>query len=213
MMRKRISRGFTLIELMIVVAIIGVLAAIAIPNFIKFQARSKQSEAKANLKAIYTAQKAYFAENDKYSKEVGKIGFAPERGNRYAYRLTDQCTTTESRAVGATATPTAECIGMDVARYGGTDVPSATAAPGAVSYSNALASLATTAGVTVGSNSAISDFASDAIGNIDNDPEVDWWFIASAQSTIATGDCNEATDSGTENPSGSAYNILNDVSC
>ena len=46
------KRGFTLIELMIVVAIIGILAAIAIPNFIKFQAKSKQSEAKTNLKAI-----------------------------------------------------------------------------------------------------------------------------------------------------------------
>src|SRR5205085_1607590 len=84
---KKIAKGFTLIELMIVVAIIGILAAIAIPNFIKFQARAKQSEAKANLKAVYTAEKAYYQEKDTYSNEVGRIGFAPERGNRYAYDL------------------------------------------------------------------------------------------------------------------------------
>ena len=82
---KRAQRGFTLIELMIVVAIIGILAAIAIPNFIKFQARSKQSEAKSNLKALFTAQKSYFQEHDKYEEPVKLIGFAPERGNRYAY--------------------------------------------------------------------------------------------------------------------------------
>ena len=88
-MLKRLqkSKGFTLIELMIVVAIIGILAAIAIPNFIKFQARSKQSEAKSNLKGAFTAQKSYFQEKDKYSPIAGVIGFAPERGNRYYYLL------------------------------------------------------------------------------------------------------------------------------
>ncbi|MFI5314925.1 MAG: type IV pilin protein [Myxococcota bacterium] len=63
-LKKR--EGFTLIELMIVVAIIGILAAIAIPNFIKFQLRSKAGEGKVNLAAIRTAEESYFAEAGTY---------------------------------------------------------------------------------------------------------------------------------------------------
>lgn len=58
--------GFTLIELMIVVAIIGILAAIAIPNFVRFQLRSKSSEGKTNLAGIRTSEESYFAANNGY---------------------------------------------------------------------------------------------------------------------------------------------------
>jgi type IV pilus assembly protein PilA len=70
------KKGFTLIELMIVVAIIGILAAIAIPNFLRFQAKSKQSEAKTNLGGIFTAQTSYFGENNVFGTFT-QIAWAP----------------------------------------------------------------------------------------------------------------------------------------
>jgi type IV pilus assembly protein PilA len=78
------KKGFTLIELMIVVAIIGILAAIAIPNFLRFQAKSKQSEAKTNLGGIFTAETAYFAEQNAFAN-LGTISWAPVGTAKYRY--------------------------------------------------------------------------------------------------------------------------------
>lgn len=63
---SRAKRGFTLIELMIVVAIIGLLAAVAIPSFQNYQFTSKRAEAYANLNALVKAQKAFHAEHGAY---------------------------------------------------------------------------------------------------------------------------------------------------
>lgn len=64
--RSRQHAGFTLIELMIVVVLIGVMATIAIPSFLSYQARSRRSEAFVNVSAMVRAQKSYFAEEDGY---------------------------------------------------------------------------------------------------------------------------------------------------
>jgi type IV pilus assembly protein PilA len=69
--------GFTLVELMVVVAIIGVLSAVAIPNFKKYQAKAKTSEAKLQLSAAYTAQQSFYSDYDTYAVCLSYMGFNP----------------------------------------------------------------------------------------------------------------------------------------
>lgn len=77
--------GFTLVELMVVVAIIGLLSAVAVPNFKKYQARAKISEAKLQLAALYTAESAFFSDFNIYASCLRYMGYDPndERPNRY----------------------------------------------------------------------------------------------------------------------------------
>lgn len=77
--------GFTLVELMVVVAIIGLLSAVAIPNFKKYQAKSKVAEAKLQLSAIYTAETAFYSDFNMYAQCLAYMGFDPnpEKPSRY----------------------------------------------------------------------------------------------------------------------------------
>ncbi|MFH0898258.1 MAG: prepilin-type N-terminal cleavage/methylation domain-containing protein [bacterium] len=61
------KKAFTLIELMIVVAIVAFLAAISVPQYFKYIARARQAEVAMNLASLHTAQQAYYAEHGQYN--------------------------------------------------------------------------------------------------------------------------------------------------
>lgn len=77
--------GFTLVELMVVVAIIGLLSAVAIPNFKKYQAKAKVSEAKLQLSALYMAETSFFSDFNTYAQCLKYMGYdpSPEVSTRY----------------------------------------------------------------------------------------------------------------------------------
>ena len=72
-LHMRNEKGFTLIELMIVIAIIGILAAIAIPQFSAYRVRSYNSAANADLRNAATAQEAYFVDAQSYAEAWTRI--------------------------------------------------------------------------------------------------------------------------------------------
>ncbi len=67
-MNRNDKRAFTLIELLIVVAIIGILAAIAVPNFLNAQVRAKVSKAVSNMRSIGTAMETYYLDKNTYPR-------------------------------------------------------------------------------------------------------------------------------------------------
>lgn len=90
-MQKR--SGFSLIELMIVVAIIAFLAMIAVPNYNRYLAKAKRAEAYMQLSSLYAAQKAHQAEQGRYSNQLtgqGGIGWEPEGNFYYTYGFPGQ---------------------------------------------------------------------------------------------------------------------------
>lgn len=114
----RRQEGFTLVELMVVVAIIGLLSAVAIPNFKKYQARSRTSEAKLQLAAVYTAEQAFYSDYNMYSNCLRYMGYDPSREAAQRYYLVGFPNLTA--AVATSAYSAAVNSGLNSAAFAGT---------------------------------------------------------------------------------------------
>jgi type IV pilus assembly protein PilA len=179
------AKGFSLVELMVVVAIIGILAAIAVPNFQKFTAKAKQSEAKAELSSLYSAERAFSAEWQSFFADFRNIGYSPTGNMRYRHGF----------AAAGVACP---------AGYNGTGAGVAIAGAAAVAFSsniNVVGSCVNTATCTElaltngGAYSlaasvapAAATFTAAANGDLDGDAAMDTWTMNQAKALLNTVD-------------------------
>lgn len=152
----RLESGFNLLELMIAVAIIGILATIAIPQFHAYQLRTKSAEAKTNLGAIATAQRARFSESGRYlaippeppaipgsvavpfnssGTAFSQLGFAPAGNVYFSYGIA-----TSADGTGFTADAGADIDANGVVQFWGLARPdgAGAAVPGAVGCNAAV---------------------------------------------------------------------------
>ena len=81
------NKGFTMIELMVVIAIIAVLTALAIPAYMKFAAKTRRSEVKYNLEGIYKAEVSWYAEHAAFDNSFEVIRWNPEGMCAYSYSV------------------------------------------------------------------------------------------------------------------------------
>jgi len=161
------KKGFTLIELMIVVAIIGILAAIAIPNFLKFQAKSKTTEAKTNLGAIFVGETAFFGDANQYGSFTA-IGWGPSGTTRYGYTLAGNASNTVDADHVIPTTIPAPVFGTEDWTGNVNAAPYAGTAPG------------------YGGLGGAAQFTAGAAGNVDNDPALDCWIMNQSKILIYT---------------------------
>ncbi|ALN20535.1 type IV pilin protein [Ectopseudomonas mendocina] len=106
----RYQRGFTLIELMIAVAIIGVLAAIAYPNYQQYQLKAGRSDGHAKLTQIMQAQERFYSQNQSYTANLGAGGLAFPGIAANAPIVSDEGRYSIAAQACAAGTPLTRCV-------------------------------------------------------------------------------------------------------
>lgn len=154
------NKGFSLVELMVVVAIIGILASIAIPSVNKYMAKARQTEAKTNLSSLYTAEKAFAAEFNTYDTTFSVVGLKPEGKMRYNFGF-------------ATAS------GLDLTLYGYTAAVTDTSIDATTSCASTgtCTMMAGSEGAMPASTADTATFTAGAVGRISTGGSDDVWTV------------------------------------
>ena len=166
--------GFTLIELMVVVVIVGILAAFAIPNFLRYRAQAMQAEARTNLAGVFVAEMSFFTERKEFGN-LTDIGFAiaGPGTNRYTYRT--------GLGLGAGLGPNGGNLCGSASSCD--TIQTETPAAGPISFTGS-AGIATTSSA---------GFTATAAADLDGDSTHDGWYINDAKQGLTVADPNDVS--------------------